>query len=187
MIIVLFGLPGTGKTTVREELRKYLDFYYFSTDELRRDVLSYSSGNFSYEDTAPLGWEEILMAYRILCYAAKPLIELNKNVLFDASFSSKVMRQYVIDLAKKTETKIYFLEIICPEDRVKERLFRRLNEKTSESNAGWEVYKKVKVNFEPLTEEYFTIDTSQNLDFQIKEFFKLINRDSIYSQNLHNP
>ncbi|MEQ8224599.1 MAG: AAA family ATPase, partial [Candidatus Eremiobacterota bacterium] len=128
MITVLFGLPGTGKTTVREELRKYLDFYYFSTDELRRDVLTSSSENFSYEDTAPLTWDEILMAYRIVCYAAKPLLDLKKNVLFDASFSSRVMRQYVIDLAKKTESDIYFLEIVCPEDIVRERIFRRLNE-----------------------------------------------------------
>lgn len=172
MIIVLFGLPGTGKTTVREELRKYVDFYCFSTDELRRDVLSYSSGAFSYEDTAPLTWDEILMAYRIVCYAAKPLLELKKNVLFDASFSSKVMRQYVIDLAKKTERDIYFLEIICPEDMVKERLFMRLNEKTSESNAGWEVYKKVKNSFEPFEEDHFVIDTSKDFTIQIKEFLK---------------
>ncbi|MEQ8189360.1 MAG: ATP-binding protein [Candidatus Eremiobacterota bacterium] len=172
MIIVLFGLPGTGKTTVREELRKYLDFYCFSTDELRRDVLRDTSGTFTYEDTAPLTWEEILMAYRIVCYAAKPLIELNKNVLFDASFSAGVMRQYVKDLAKKTDIKIYFLEIICPEDIVKERLFRRLNDKTSESNAGWEVYKKVKKTFEPFEEEHFVIDTSKDVTLQIKEFLR---------------
>jgi predicted kinase len=175
MITVLFGLPGTGKTTVREELCKYLDFYYFSTDELRRDVLTSSSENFSYEDTAPLTWEEILMAYRIVCYAAKPLIELKKHILFDASFSSKVMRQYLIDLAKNTESAIYFLEIVCPEDIVKERLLWRLNEKTSESNAGWEVYKKVKKTFEPFEEDHFVIDTSKDVTPQIKEFLRLCN------------
>ncbi|MEQ8170591.1 MAG: AAA family ATPase [Candidatus Eremiobacterota bacterium] len=172
MITVIFGLPGTGKTTVREELRKYLDFYYFSTDELRRDVLTSSSENFSYEDTAPLTWNEILMAYRIVCYAAKPLLELKKNVLFDASFSSKIMRHYVIDLGKKTESDIYFLEIVCPEDMVRERIFRRLNEKTSESNAGWEVYKKVKKTFEPFEEDHYVIDTSKDVTLQIKEVFR---------------
>ncbi len=175
MITVLFGLPGTGKTTVREELCKYLDFYYFSTDELRRDVLTCSSENFSYEDTAPLTWDEILMAYRIVCYAAKPLLELKKHVLFDASFPSKLMRQYVIDLAKNTDSTIYFMEIVCPEYIVKERLLRRLNEKTSESNAGWEVYKKVKKSFEPFEEDHFVIDTSKYVTVQIKEFFRTCN------------
>ena len=174
MIIVLFGLPGTGKTTVREELSIHLDFHYFSTDELRRDVLTSSSGKLSYEDTAPLTWDEILMAYRIVCYAAKPLLELNRNVLFDASFSSRVMRQYVIDLAKNTESNIYFLEIVCPEDMIKERLFRRLNEKTSESNAGWEVYKKVKTSFEPFEEDHFIIDTSKDFTFQIGKFLETV-------------
>jgi len=172
MIIVLFGLPGTGKTTVREELRKYLDFYHFSTDELRRNVLNPPDKNLNYEDSTPLTWEEILMAYRIVCYAAKPLLALNKTVLFDAAFSSRKMRQYVTHLAEESGAKLYFLEITCPEEVVKERLLRRLEEKTSESNAGWEVYLRVKRSFEPLEEDHFVIDTSKELYWQIKNILK---------------
>ena len=168
MIIALFGLPGTGKTTVRKELGKYLDFFYFSTDELRKEVLKDPEKQLEYADEAPLSWEEILMGYRIICYAARPLLKLKQNILFDAAFSSEKMRKYVRDLAEETKTPLNFIEVTCPEHIVKERLQKRLDEKASESNAGWKVYLKVKRNFTPLEEKHFTIDTSKKLEEQLK-------------------
>ncbi|MEM0211916.1 MAG: hypothetical protein QXM35_04675, partial [Candidatus Methanomethylicia archaeon] len=62
------------------------------------------------------------------------------------------------ELAERNNVPIYFIECICDEEVVKERL---KGDKRFSSDADWEVYLKLKREFEPIMQDHIIIDTTR--------------------------
>jgi len=56
-----------------------------------------------------------------------------------------------------------------PRKNCKKRLIKRLKDKKSDSSVGYNVYKLAKKNFEGIKEKDFIIDSSKDIDKQIKK------------------
>lgn len=149
MIVIVFGLPGSGKTYFAERVAHMLHAAYISSDEIRRELFKQSS---SYaENEKALVYEEMMK--RMLKTATY------KEVVLDATFSDIEIRQKFIDEAKKI-SRVCIIEIYADEDLIKQRLL--LPRKNSDAN--FEVYKKIKSNWRlPKNEHLILRSTNSNI------------------------
>jgi len=148
-LILVCGLPGTGKTTVAELIAKKTNSRILSTDVIRKEMISLPS----YAE------QEKKMVYGMLFSMAEMMLRDSKNVLLDGTFYSKELRESARSVAKRTKSDFHLVEVVCDEKAVRKRLEGR-KEAGSASDADFEVYKKIKKTFEPIKEAHAVIDTS---------------------------
>jgi len=153
MLIMVCGLPGTGKSFISKELAKRLDAEYLNSDSMRMKILS--KRTYSEEEKAKI--------YSMMAEEAGRFLKEGKNVIVDATFYLRKHRQMMRKVAGKEGSSFFAIECTLAEDKIKQRLEKRKTEK-SESEADYEVYLKVKEIFEPLEQEHLAVDMSSAED-----------------------
>ncbi len=157
MLVMICGLPGTGKTTLAKAVAEKIDAVSINSDSIRMSML----------EEREYTEEEKKMIYQAMFEEAGKNLKEGKNVVLDATFYKKELRESVEEVAKEAGTGFFIVECVTHEDLLKERIFKRKKEET-ESEADFEVYKKVKTQFEPIEEEHLAVDTSVELEKQIE-------------------
>ncbi len=147
MLILVCGLPGTGKTTVAEAIAKKAKAAVLSTDILRKEMMN----DPSYSAT------EKTMVYGMLFSMAEMMLK-TRNVVLDGTFYRKDLRDRAREIAAAAKSGFRMVEVVCDERLIRERLEKR--KKThSASDADFAVYAKLKKAFEPIREKHAVIDT----------------------------
>jgi hypothetical protein len=159
MLVVVCGLQGTGKTQVAKILSQKLNAQLFSTDALRKEQ--------------DYHFKTRMNTYQILFKLAKGFLKKKKNVILDGTFYKESLRKTAKEIAQKLKTKIYFIEVICNEKKIKERIEKRFKKGTSESKANYLVYLKYKKLWQPIKEKHIIIDNSGDLKQLRKQIEKL--------------
>lgn len=149
MIVVISGLPGTGKTTVAKELGSELNAPVLTTDEIRKA----KSEHPKYTQSKKLGIYEHM--FRI----AKDLLFEKDTIILDGTFFKKELREHAFQLGSDNDKCVFILETLCDEDVVKQRIDKRYQENVDASEADYKVYKIIQSQFEPIEEPYFRIHT----------------------------
>lgn len=148
MILVVFGLPGSGKTYFAQHLAKELDAAYLSSDRIRREILEKRS----YSET------EKHRVYKEMFARIPFALEHSTYLILDASFSQKSSRMLLEDLAEQLGHKVHYIEIQADEDVIRERVAK----KRPFSEADFAVYQKVKGQFDPLTDEHLILQSGRD-------------------------
>jgi predicted kinase len=155
MIIIVFGLPGSGKSYFASHLANMIDAEYIMSDRVRKEMLSKRT----YSD------EEKLAVYDEMILKAIEANKLNKNVVLDATFYKKNIRSNFINKIPATE-RIRFIEVVADESLIRERL-QKVRE---DSEANFEVYKKIKEEWEPMEEPHLTLrSTNDNIEEMLRK------------------
>ena len=144
MTIIVFGLPGSGKSFFASALAELMGAEYIKTDSVRAQ-----SFNRSYS------MEDKLQVYDAVLNRTIEMLQEKKNVVVDATFYKYDIRQKFNDQCKEFGD-VYFIEVQADELVIRERL------KTPriDSDADFEVYKKVKTDWEPLTEDHLVLQST---------------------------
>lgn len=121
MLIIVCGLPGSGKTTLAKKISKKFGFVHISSDKIRKEL--YSNPTYSEEEKINVYME---MAKRV---------RNEKKSVVDASFSKKMYRK-IFESIKKP------LYVFCKISDV-ETIERLKNRKDKYSDATFEIYKKM--------------------------------------------
>ena len=147
MIIIVFGLPGSGKSYFASRLAKELQSVYVSSDRIRKqlfDVVVYSK-------------KEKMKVYGIMLKEMKKTIQQNTNIVLDATFYQENLRKEFLETAKAFKERILFMEVWAGQKTILERLkFKR-----AYSDADYSVYLRIKEVFEPLEMEHLKIQSTQ--------------------------
>lgn len=159
MLILITGLPATGKSTVARRLARELGAEILRTDIVRKDLLK----------TATYSEDEKELVYRAVFMLADYLIKNDVNVIIDGTFYKYNLRKNAKKIAKKRGKRFFLIETRCPEDIVLKRLDERKKNLRSPSDADEAVYYKVKKAFEPIKEDHLLIDTGWNIKDAVKE------------------
>jgi predicted kinase len=112
--------------------------------------------------------EEKDRVYELMQKDAEKQMNQGKEVILDATFYLERYREQMRDVAKEKEMDFRIIECTLDEDELKRRIEKRREEKT-ESEADFEIYLKVKSEFEPIKEDHLVIDTNIPIEENINK------------------
>lgn len=145
MIIVVFGLPGSGKSFFAEKLAERINATYLSTDKIRNELNQE-------KDYSQFGKKKI---YERMINQALAKVNQKDQVL-DGTFYLKSLREL---LEKQLgDEQVLFIEITAHESIIK----KRVQMKRADSDADFEVYKQLQKEFEPMKEPHLQLSSSAN-------------------------
>jgi predicted kinase len=154
MVVIVFGLPGSGKSYFASRLAKRIDADYINSDRLRKEMFKIRTYSKQQKESV----------YQTMLQKMKEDVAQNKNVVLDATFHKKETRQPFIK-EMKTKGGIYFIEIVAEERIIRERLKR----KRRYSEANFKVYKIISSENEPLPESHLVLESTNS---NIKEMLE---------------
>jgi aminoglycoside phosphotransferase family enzyme/predicted kinase len=169
---VVCGMAATGKSTISKKLADKFGIRKLSSDLIRKKLimdrnqsgLGFEEGIYSKEATS--------ITYGKLLRLAREEIEKQNSVILDATFSRKKYRREALRLAEELDANIIFLECVCSDSVIKDRLQKR-NTVPSISDARLEHFENLIAAYEPLDDIprdiHITIDTQNSLDDNIME------------------
>lgn len=157
LIVLLIGLPGSGKTTVAKEVAESLQAIVLTTEVIHAQMLSENS-IVEDRDFTP---SELDLIYKVITILTHYLILAGKNVVVDGVFRSKQQRETIRNIASDLGVGLLPIHVTCSEAAILTRLTERKNSGTM-SPSGQVGYRKVKREFEDADNSYFYIDTTNN-------------------------
>lgn len=163
MLIIICGLPGSGKTVVAKRIAEITKAILLRTDVIRKELIKQPT--YSEEETEKTYEEMFLRARRLL--------EENKNVVLEATFAKREWRFKAIKIAEASNADFKIVEVVCSENVIKERINRRTGD---ESDADFKIHLKYKNLFEPIMENHIVINNSglfEETEKQINQYFIL--------------
>lgn len=142
MVIIVFGLPGTGKTLLAEQLAGTFGANYINTDIIREK--NEMKGQYDEESKH--------LVYKLMMEQMSVFLEDNKDVIIDGTFHRKDYRHQFRDEAERFGQKVFFIHMKASEESVK----KRMSEDREHSEADYEVYLKLKETFDQDHESQLT-------------------------------
>jgi predicted kinase len=150
-LILLCGLPGTGKSHAAGVLARVLESTVCNSDVARkrqaalpptaRAEVAYQTGLYDAEHTA--------QTYRALLDDTRAALGKGRSVLVDAGFRQAALRAPFAAMAHELAVPVAILHLDPPEAVVVQRLLDRQASGRGESDAGVAVYAECKRDFEP--------------------------------------
>lgn len=162
MLIIIRGLPGTGKSYFSENLAKDLEAVLLSSDKIR-DELGLK-GNYSQ------GAKD--RVYQEMFRLANNALARNQDVLLDATFSQIKHLQEARKLVESSDTNFYLIEMTADEDTI----IQRVSQSRKYSEADVDVYELIKNQYDAIPFEHLRLDSSK------KNTEELLNQAKAYLQ-----
>ncbi len=163
LIVMILGLPGSGKSYFAERLAEKIKAMYFGSDRLRKELFpkrTYSN-------------REKEKVYKLMLEKMKRAMDQNKNVVLDATFHKNNTRQLFIDNMTK-DARVFFIKVRADENIIRERL----KKSRPYSEADFEIYKLIQNEWEPLKQPHLTLDsTNENIDIMLQKATQFLNDD----------
>jgi predicted kinase len=167
-IIVVSGLPGTGKTYFCRRLAERLPFIIIESDALRKKL--FPAPTYSAEESTYL--------FRMIHQLIEELLEKGTPVILDATNLAERNRERIYNIAERTNARLILVRVEAPPELVQKRLKSRTKrpDNDNHSDADWTVYQKMKAADEKINRRHFTVDTSRDITPAIDKIIKEVNR-----------
>lgn len=155
VLIVVSGLPGSGKSYFSRRLAERFPLVVLETDSLRQRLVP--KPTYSAEES-----QRLFAATHLLI---KRLLQKSIPVLLDATNLVERHREILYHLAEKTGAKLILVRLEAPTGVVVQRLQARQEQTSREdhSTADVEVYRRMRSSSEPIRRQHFAVDTSQDI------------------------
>ncbi|ERM80381.1 hypothetical protein P872_13630 [Rhodonellum psychrophilum GCM71 = DSM 17998] len=165
MLIIVMGLPGSGKSYFARRLAKQLGAVYVGSDELRRKMGLL--GKYKIENR--------ISVYNEMIKTSKELLIKGEDVVMDGTFYLQFMRDMAICMAKTLSFEVFII-LVEAEDTL---IGQRLSMPREDSEADLAVHYQIKGEFDPLSEPHLLIQsTNENLEENLekaKHFLEKVN------------
>lgn len=182
-LLVMVGLPGTGKSYLVEELSKTVPFVVITTDEIRR---------FLPERPTYTPAEKIFI-YEV-CHALTALrLQRGQRVIFDGTNYVAAQRQKLYAIAEQEQAALAVCHVQVSKEVARQRLAHRVSGQrrdTDMSEADWAVYQWMVEAQEPIARPHLVLDTTETpiqvLAWQLKEYWLACEQAAVeHRHNLH--
>ena len=163
-LVVLSGLPGTGKTFFCRELAKRVTATVLESDRLRK--LLFPAPDYSPEESARL--------FRAAHRLTGELLERGIPVIFDATNISEHSREGLCKIAGRLGVRLVLVRMAVAPGVVCQRLSSPRDR--GHSDAGWDVYLMMRQQEEKVRRRHFTVDTTEDIQPAVDNIVREINR-----------
>ena len=166
VLIVVSGLPGTGKSYFCRRLAERLASIILESDAFRRVL--FPSPSYSLAESGRL--------FKAVHRLIKELLGKGASVILDATNLSERYREYLYSIAERLEVKLILVRIEAPSSVVRERLRARLENPEESSDADWEVYQKMKHSVDKITRKHYAVDSSRDITPVLDKIMREVRR-----------
>lgn len=155
MLIVMAGLPGTGKSAVAEALGRELGAPVVSVDPI--EAALWRAGVTRDQPTG-------LAAYLVAETVAEGVLALGRTVIVDAVNAVEPARSQWRSLAKRHDVWPTFIETVCSDPALhRHRLEGRSRDIEGFPEPTWEAVERLRAEFAPWTDVRLVLDTAIDL------------------------
>jgi predicted kinase len=182
-LILVGGLPGTGKSTLANALAQHAGFHVIRSDVVRKDLAGVGGEECRSEFGQGIYSAELTKrTYADCLRQAEELLFHGERVLVDANFREENQRQMFLDAALRCGVPTVFLLCETEPELVRARLANRSGDA---SDADWSVYQNAVVTWDevgPKTRSRMqTINTGEALEFTLRNTLSVLRKQSLLS------
>ncbi|SRR5579875_624209 len=155
-VIVVCGLPGTGKSTLAQTLSERIGLEVLNSDAVRKNLAGIPP-----VERAGGGWAEGIYSqefsratYQALADAAGARLRGGDGIIVDATYRDFAERVRLREIALQAGVPIVFAECVIADDEARRRLEMRSQRPDTISDATWDTYLRQKASFAPFGREF---------------------------------
>ncbi|MDH4208495.1 MAG: ATP-binding protein, partial [Anaerolineae bacterium] len=167
VLVMLTGLPGTGKSHLARRLAEVLPFVIVESDQVRKTLFP----------ECDYTGEESQWVHRTCHAVIEKLLRKGVRVIYDATNLHERHREQVYRLADETQAKLLVVKVVAPEAVASARLQGRREDGTDNedvSDADWRVYRRMARDVEPIARSFVVVDTSRDMGRAISKLLRLL-------------
>lgn len=149
-LIVLCGLPGSGKSFAAQQLAAATSGVVVRSDVVRKELLRLPPGRRPTAEQAAILYRAAARrkVYAELLERAAGRLQQGRTTLLDATYSTRAARRAVFQFARQQGVPCVLVHCTAPESEIRSRLDARAARGTDASDADWEVYCDQRDRFE---------------------------------------
>lgn len=147
LLLLVAGLPASGKTWFARALAEKLDAVHINSDAVRTAMGL--RGQYG-----PASKQQV---YDAMTERGEAALKNGRPVIVDSTFFKKTLRRPWLALAEKLDVPCLFIEIKIPEEAARQRL----QKKREDSEATWDVYLQLKAEWEEIATPHLVLDSDQ--------------------------
>ena len=165
-LIVVSGLPGTGKSYFCHQLVQKLPAIILESDALRKAL--FPSPCYSAPESTRL--------FRACHQLIERLLKKGIFLIFDATNLSEPHRECLYSIADRLGVRLVLVRVEAPPQLVYQRLKGRGGSSEGNSDADWAVYQKMKLQVQRIRRNHYAVDTSRDITPVIDKIVREVRR-----------
>ncbi len=165
-LVMLSGLPGTGKSHFARRLAGCLPLVVVGSDRVRKTLVSKP-------EYTP---EEHLRVFSACHLVIEEMLRQGRTVVFDATNLTEGFRQPLLDLARRQGVPTQIILFTAPLKVIRRRLQNRTAGIGTDgvSDADWSVFCRLRTGQEPIADAHWVVDSSKAIRGQLDRLVALI-------------